>query len=486
MNGMRQTWLVATRELRERSRSRAFLASLVIMVVVVVGMIVAPAILEDGNETTQVGLAGDYPSDLAPAIEAQGEATEVNTDTRRFPTIDEGQDAVRDGDIDVLVVNGRRLEWQRRIDEEVRAVTVGAIQSLAIRQRAATAGIDLGTLRTLTTPVEVTDVELGEVADRSLDDETATFIMTVLLFFTLNTYGMMVLTGVVEEKSSRVVEVLLARMPARNLLGGKITGIGLLGLAQFAVTALAAWISITFVDAFDVPAVRGSVLAWLVVWFVLGYAFYATVFGALGSLASRIEDTQTVAGPVTVLMVFAYFVSFASIGSPSTTWATVVSFFPATAPLVMPARMAMSEPAWWEPVLAAALTVAAVLALVRLGGHIYTNAILHSGPTLKLRDVWRGSAEHLARDRVGGLDHEMSTTGGKTMAMRQTSRAAMTLMALAAAAAAIGTALVFDDVILGIAIGAGLFAVTDRIMRIWSGGGGMSTREQGGHDGNHR
>ena len=100
----------------------------------------------------------------------------------------------------------------------------------------------------------------------------------------------MVLSGVVEEKSSRVVEVLLARMPARSLLAGKIAGIGLLGLGQIAVTALAALVAARTTDSFDLPAVRGSVLAWAVVWFVLGYALYATVFGALGSLASRPED----------------------------------------------------------------------------------------------------------------------------------------------------------------------------------------------------
>lgn len=215
-----------------------------------------------------------------------------------------------------------------------------------------------GILSRVMAPVEVTDTELGEVAGRGPDDETATFVMTVLLFMALTTYGSMVLSGVVEEKSSRVVEVLLARMPARNLLAGKIAGIGLLGFGQFVLTAVAAVIAISVVDTFDVPAVRGEVLAWLVVWFVLGYAFYATVFGALGSLASRTEDTQSVAGPVTTGMLVAYFVSFATIGSPDATWARVVSFLPPTAPLAMLARMAMSNPAWWEPVVAVALTSA--------------------------------------------------------------------------------------------------------------------------------
>ena len=389
MNNLNQTWLVATRELRERSRSRAFRASLVVMILVVLGAIVGPALLDDRGDAKKVGVVGDLPADLAAGVEAQGKATDLEVKVGRYANLEAGQEAVREGDIGLLIVDGERLEWQRRVDPELRAVTVAAIQSLSIRERAEAAGIDPDTLSEVISPVEVTDVELGQVAGRSLDDETATFVMTVLLFMAMNTYGAMVLTGVVEEKSSRVVEVLLARMPPRNLLAGKIAGIGLLGFGQFALTAIAALIAINVVDTFDVPAVRSSVLAWLVAWFVLGFAFYATVFGALGSLASRIEDTQSVAGPLSLLMLLAYFVAFATIGSPDTTWARVVSFLPPTAPLSMPARMAMSEPAWWEPVAAAGLTLAAIFGLVRLGGRVYTNAILHGGPTMKLSDALR-------------------------------------------------------------------------------------------------
>ena len=138
--------------------------------------------------------------------------------------------------------------------------------------------------------------------------------MTLLLFYAVTIYGAMVLSGVVEEESSRVVEVPLARMPARNLLAGKVTGIGLLGLAQIAITALVAVAAINIGGSLDVPAVRGIVIAWAVVWFVLGYALYATVFGALGSLASRAEDTQSVAGPVTAVLIAGYL-------SPSPPWA---------------------------------------------------------------------------------------------------------------------------------------------------------------------
>jgi ABC-2 type transport system permease protein len=118
----------------------------------------------------------------------------------------------------------------------------------------------------------VSSVELGHVAGHSPADETAVMIMTLVLFFCITIFGAMVLNGVLEEKASRVVEVLLARIPARALLAGKIVGIGLLGLAQIAVTALAALVAVTAVGSIDIPAIRGSVLAWAVIWFVLGYA----------------------------------------------------------------------------------------------------------------------------------------------------------------------------------------------------------------------
>lgn len=229
------------------------------------------------------------------------------------------------------------------------------------------------------------------MAGRSPGDETAAFIMTVLLFLTIGTYGNLVLAGVVEEKESRVVEVLLARMPARNLLAGKVAGIGLLGLGQVLVTALAALIAVSTVESVDLPAARGSVIAWAVVWFVLGYALYAMVYGALGSLASRSEDAQSVAGPVMVVLIISYFASFAAIGHPDSGWAVVLSYFPGTAPLAMPGRIAMGATFWWEPVLAAALTLAAIAGLVVLAGRVYTGAILHTGPTIKVRDAWRGT-----------------------------------------------------------------------------------------------
>ena len=216
--------------------------------------------------------------------------------------------------------------------------------------------------------------------------------MTILLFVAIVTYGNLVLTGVVEEKSSRVVEVLLARMPARNLLAGKVAGIGLLGLAQFAVTALAALVAAMVVDSVDVPAVSGGVLAWVVVWFVLGYALYAMAYGALGSLASRTEDAQSVAGPVELRADRGLLGSLrrgrhrprraaGRRSSPS-------SRRPRRSPC--PAASRWAPPPGGSRCSPSPSPLAAIAGLVVLGGRVYTGAILHTGATLKLRDAWHG------------------------------------------------------------------------------------------------
>ena len=277
-----------------------------------------------------------------------------------------------------------------------------------------------------------------------------------------------------EEKSSRIVEVLLARMPARNLLAGKIAGIGLLSLAQILATALVALVAAATVGSFNVPAVRSAVIAWAVVWFVLGYALYATVFGALGSLASRTEDTQAVAGPVSGLLVVGYFVSFATIGSPTALWARLISYFPAFAPFAMPNRIAMGGAAWWEPLFAVALTFVAIAGLVAFGGRLYTAAILHTGPTLKLRDAWRaagtGAPEHELHGRVAATlpmpsaEQPPGPPPENAVAARVGMLTTGGTIALAVAMGA-GAFVLTRDVVIGVAVGAGLFAVASRLRR---------------------
>jgi ABC-2 type transport system permease protein len=478
MSGLRQGWLVALREMRERSRSRGFRAGLAVMLVVVVAAIVVPAMLDTGPGTKDVGVTGAIPNELPHAISGQGDTVGMTVRVHRFDEVAAGEEAVRQKDVDVLVVDAQRLEWRGQADEQLRAVVTGAIQLVVVQERAA-AGVNPDDLLALVTPVPVENVELGVVAGRSPNDETAAIVMTILLLVAITTYGNLVLTGVVEEKASRVVEVLLARMPARTLLSGKVAGIGLLGFAQFAVTGLAALAATIVVDAVDVPAVRGGVLAWVVVWFVLGYALYAMVYGALGSLASRTEDAQSVAGPVIYVLLAGYWASFLAVsGDPDSGWSQLLSIFPATAPFAMPGRIALGTAAWWEPLLAAALALAAISGLTVFAGRVYTGSILHTGPTLKLRDAWRRtttprpgapqpSTRHIGTWPQASLANAEGR-GKMTRTQMTTDRPTIGVLILAVGLGA-AVAVLGNDVVIGLAVGAAFFAVVTRVAKAWAG-----------------
>jgi ABC-2 type transport system permease protein len=232
------------------------------------------------------------------------------------------------------------------------------------------------------------------------------------------------------------------------------------------------------VHSVDVPAVRGSVLAWAVVWFVLGYALYATVYGALGSLGSRVEDAQAVAGPVMIVMTLAYFASFTTIGQPDSDLARAISYFPLTAPMAMPGRIAMGAAAWWEPVIAAMITLAATAGLVQLAGRVYTRAILHSGPALSLREVWRdtaaspvgisgtGTAGAVSPPQSAGLTAGRRTTMTGSDPARH--RVLITVLTGIGVAAGVAVAVLTADVIIGVAAGAGFIAVANQMARLWT------------------
>jgi ABC-2 type transport system permease protein len=477
MNGVRQGWLVANRELRERGRSPAFLTSVALMIAAVAAMLILPALIKVGG-VKDVGLTGRAPTALAATIQQQARADGTTAQIHRYASLAAGERAVRQGHLDVLVAGARRLEWKGRADQQLKAAVTAAIQLVTVRERATAAGISPGALAALLAPAAVANVELGPVAGRSPGDETAVIVMTGVLFFCISVFGAMVLNGVLEEKGSRVIEVLLARIPARTLLAGKIAGIGMLGLAQIGVTALAALIAVATVHSIDVPAVRGTVLAWVLVWFVLGYALYATVYGALGSLGSRAEDAQSVAGPVTAVLIMGYFASFAMIAQPASAAAKALSYFPLTAPMAMPGRVAMGATAWWEPVAAAVLTLAATAGLVLLAGRVYTSAILHSGPALSLKDAWRtgitpapGTATQQGARAAKAHPHKVHLrTGGSTTMTTDLTRHRLLVTVLTGIGIALGVvvALLTSDVIIGVVAGAGFIAIATQMVNLWT------------------
>ena len=217
------------------------------------------------------------------------------------------------------------------------------------------------------------------------------FFAAMLLYGQLIGYGFCVAMGVVEEKSSRVVEVLLSAIRARHLLAGKVIGLGLLGLGQLLTVVTLGLVAATAVGAVEVDGDVIAAAALALVWFVVGYAFYACLFACAGALVPRQEELQSVTTPLTLVLLISFFISFAVLNDPDGTLAHVTAFIPMTAPIVMPARIALGEAPAGEVIAAIVVTLGAAAALIPLAGRIYSGAVLRTGSAVKLREAWQAA-----------------------------------------------------------------------------------------------
>ena len=195
----------------------------------------------------------------------------------------------------------------------------------------------------------------------------------------------------IEEKATRVVEVLLATLPPYQLIAGKVVGIGLLGLLQLSLVILLAWPEIALTGSFDIPEGAFAGMGAVVLWFALGFAFYAVAFALAGALVGRQEDAQYGSLPVVMVLLVSYAVATAVSANDLGGLAVVrvASYVPPLTPMLMPVRAALGELAWWEVPTAAAVMVLATYGLLRLGGRIYLGGLLQSGQSIRLRDAWK-------------------------------------------------------------------------------------------------
>jgi ABC-2 type transport system permease protein len=279
-----------------------------------------------------------------------------------------------------------------RFQEEAEAVLTSVVSRAVIELRSAAVLAAADVDRTALLAAQ--QAPAVAVADPPDADSEGRFIVAnigaVLILVGIFGFGFTVLTGVVEEKQSRVVEVVLATVRARDLLMGKVLGIGILGLVQLAVFVIAAIIASLATQRLELPSSTPASILLLAVWFILGYALYATVLGALAALASRMEEASNVSTPVTVVAIVAYFVAiFAVSEDPSGAIAVIATFLPPTAPFVVPMRAAFDAIAPWEIGLAIIVTVATIWLLFEVGARIYSGAVLQTTGRMKLRDAWR-------------------------------------------------------------------------------------------------
>ena len=393
--GLQRTWVVAAREFRERGRTRAFRWSTVIAVLAMAAIVIAPSLSSDKTKTYRVGLAGVVAAGTTDALAAQAAAADLRVRTTTYDSVNAGERAVRDRKVAVLLVDGTRLAWRIRSDATLETLVANAVQAVRIRDRAAQQGMSMQDVGKLLAPVALSNDVLGSAAGVDDKAKDVALYAVILLFLAVSVYGQMVLTGVVQEKQSRVAEVILSRMRPRELLAGKVLGIGALGFAQFAVLVATAGVSMAAVNSVDTPHIATSVWVWLVVWFVLGYALYSVVYAAFGALASRVEDASSAAAPISIVLFAGYFAALSTLESPDSTLASVLSFFPATAPMAMPLRVTLTNVPAWQVLASAMLTGMSVWLIVRFAGRVYGGAVLRTGTRVPLQAAWRGGAQRV-------------------------------------------------------------------------------------------
>ena len=375
--------LVAGREVSTRIRDKGFLISSLVLILLIVGVMGLQVVLNSGGSTSRIGLVGGG-GGIEQALREQGAA--LNTDVTVVELDDEAaaRAAVDAEDVDAVLLSpaGQQPELLVRTGGGVaQTLAQQAVAQLSLSSQLTDAGVALHA------PPQVDVVSLDPHAEQRMQATVVALVGVGLLYFLLILFGQFVAQGVVEEKSSRVVEVLLATIRPWQLLAGKIIGLGVLGLAQMLVIAV---VGVAGALAFDVVSLPGQLVGTVVsviAWFVIGYAFYACVFAVAASLVSRQEDLGSVLTPTTVLLVIGFVVAVQAAQQPAGTLATVTSFVPGLSPMVMPVRMAAGEAAWWEVGLAVVLMLAAIAVIVRIGGRVYSGALLRTGGKLKFREA---------------------------------------------------------------------------------------------------
>ena len=379
MKARQAIWLVAWREIDDRLHSRIFIVSTVLMLLIVGGSTALNGALSK-EPTYHVAVVAPAPSRLEVALQQAAKPFDAKVELRTVASPAVGREQLQAEKVDaVILMANDRLAFRSNVDGKLAAVVDTAVR---------------GVRNHLPPAPELTAVTLQPPEKEPTDAATAVaYLGSLLLLITLAIYGQWVLTGVVEEKSNRVVELILATVRPRHLMAGKVIGIGLLGLGQIALVGGLASVLLA-AGLFDAPTSLGGRLALIIPWFALGFALYAVAYAGAGALASRQQDANSAGLAVSYTLAGAYFLGYVALSSDlDGLLANLLTIFPVTAPLVLPARSILVGVPLWEHALAVLLVLATIYVLVRLAGRIYAQGLLRSGPRVDLRTALR-----LARD----------------------------------------------------------------------------------------
>jgi ABC-2 type transport system permease protein len=421
---------VARREYLFRVRGRAFLVTTVLLAIAVVAITMVPTILSalgvaDPPEVAIDIRADDLTTDPVTQLQLLLSATSGSTDPDAEPSErprvtraedgDAAERSVRDGELDALLTITRADDADLAFEflgsasptNQTRLIVTAFATEFAISDRLDRIGITPTEAATIREPPSFTARPVDPDDARNQEDFGGAFILAyalvILTFMAILTYGNWVAQSVAEEKSGRVMELLITAATPRQLLTGKVLGTGAAGLTQYVAIVVAAVIGFTangpISEAMGIsgqapislPDLDLTMILSFTAFFLLGFLLYSTLYAAAGSMVSRIEDVQQAAGPLIFLAMGGYFAAFTGLNDPDAAWVGVLSIIPFFSPYLMPARLLLTSVGIGELLLALALLVVTLAAAVWLASRIYSAGVLMYGQRVGLRSIWRAT-----------------------------------------------------------------------------------------------
>lgn len=379
---LRHPWeLVAHREISTKLRDKTFIGSTVFMLVLVLAAVIIPALISGNGGPDKIAVLNDAGAKIvqqADAINGDDSFESVRVADRTA-----AEEAVTGGDVKAALIpadNGYVVLGDDRVDSDIQNSLREAVVNIGMEQNAAGAGLTPEELRANTGLHE----EL--LNPGPLPEIVADFVnigLALAFYMTALGFGMMIAQSVVQEKESRVVEILAAAVPIRALLWGKVIGNTVLALAQILVIAGASLIGLMVTDQADILGVIAPVAGWFVVFFVLGFVALAGLWAVAGSLATRQEDLGSTTLPGQMILMIPFFFSVFAGSSAK----TVASFIPIASSMAMPGRMLTEDVPLWQPLVAIAALLVTTVLIVRLGARLYERTLLQTGRRLGYREA---------------------------------------------------------------------------------------------------
>ncbi len=346
--------LIATREITMKLRSKAFLISTAILMLAVLGGVLLGGILSAAAPKTTVAATGS-------AISVAEKLS--NLTVKSVDTVDEAKKLVRDGTAEAALIPAENAP------SGVSIIALDTVPQSLVAELSLSPSVEL--------------LKPGSV--NPLLAYFAAIAFGIVFFMSAITFGATIAQSVVEEKQTRIVEILMSTVSVRALMAGKVIGNSLLAFAQIAVIAGLASAGLAATGQRDLLASFGPSIAWFVVFFVFGFVMIAALYAATASLVSRQEDVGSATSPVMILVMLPYILVITFNNNPLVL--SIMSFVPFSAPVGMPMRIFLGQAQWWEPLLSLLILLVTTAVVIVIGSRIYSNALLRTGTRVKLREA---------------------------------------------------------------------------------------------------